>query len=58
MDFQVNDRTYFLNIGDDDSGWEVMVATPNGPCQIRVHRDTRDSRRVIMLGDERGRLPN
>jgi hypothetical protein len=58
MDFQVNDQTYFLNIGDnDDSGWEVMVSTPNGPRQIHVYRDTRNARHLVML-EEDGRLPN
>lgn len=58
MDFQVNDQTYFLSIGDDGSGWEVMVSTPNGPRPIPVYRDTRDARPVIMLEEEGGRLPN
>ena len=57
MDFQVNDQTYFLNVGD--GGWEVMVSTPNGPMPIPVHRDTRDERPVIVLEEEgSGRLPN
>lgn len=55
MDFQVNDETYFLNVGDDDGGWEVMVSTPNGPRQIPVHGDTRH---VIVVDEEGGRLPN
>jgi hypothetical protein len=42
MDFQVNDQTYFVNVGD--AGWEVMVSTPNGPQSIPVYRDTHDAR--------------
>jgi hypothetical protein len=56
MDFQVNDQTYFLNLGD--SGWEVMVSTPNGPMPIAVHRDTRDGGPVLVLQEEGDRLPN
>ncbi|HVI08461.1 MAG TPA: hypothetical protein VND65_09225 [Candidatus Binatia bacterium] len=56
MDFQVNDQTYFLTMGDE--GWEVMVSTPEGPRPIPVYGDTRDSRTVLMLQDEHGRLPN
>lgn len=58
MDFQVNDETYFLNIGDTDGGWEVMVATPNGARQIPVYQDTRDSRKVVVPEEEDDRLPN
>ena len=58
MDFQVNDETYFLNLGEDGSGWEVIVSTPNGPRQVPVYRDTRDVRPVIVLEEESSRLPN
>jgi hypothetical protein len=58
MDFQVNDQTYFLNVGEDGSGWEVMVSTPNGPMSIPVYRDTRDTQPVLMLQEEDSRLPN
>ena len=56
MDFQVNDETYFLNVGED--GWEVMVSTPKGPMLIPVYRDTRDGRPLLVLQEEDGRLPN
>ena len=58
MDFQVNDQTYFLNVGDDASGWKVMVSTPKGPRQIPVYQDTRDARPVIVLEEEDDGLPN
>jgi hypothetical protein len=56
MDFQVNDQTYFLSVGD--GGWEVMVSTPNGPRLIPVYRDTQDGRTTLVLQEEDGRLPN
>ncbi len=58
MDFQVNDQTYFLSVGDDGSGWEVMVSTPNGPMPIPVYRDTGDARPLLVLQEEDGRQPN
>jgi hypothetical protein len=58
VDFQVNNETYFLNIGDNDGGWEVMVSTPSGPRQVPVYRDTRHARPLIVLEQEGDRLPN
>lgn len=58
MDFQVNDQTYFLNIGDNDGGWEVMVATPNGAREIPVYVDSAQGERTIVLQADEHRLPN
>jgi hypothetical protein len=40
LDFQVNDQTYFLGLGDEEGEWEVFVASPNGPRRIPVYVDT------------------
>lgn len=39
LDFQVNDQTYFLGLGDEEGEWEVFVASPNGPRRIPVYID-------------------
>lgn len=39
LDFQVNDQTYFLGLGDEDGEWEVFVASANGPRRIPVYID-------------------
>jgi hypothetical protein len=59
MDFQVNDQTYFLNVGD--GGWEVMVATPDGMRAIPVYEDAPDDddEHAVVIQDERkGRIVN
>lgn len=39
LDFQVNDQTYFLGLGEEEGEWEVFVASPNGPRRIPVYVD-------------------
>jgi hypothetical protein len=58
MDFRVNDQTYFLSVGEDSSGWEVIVSTPNGPRPIPVYRDAQVARPVLVLQEEGSMLPN
>jgi hypothetical protein len=43
MDFQVNDQTYFVNLGENPGDWEVFVSTPNGARSIPVYNDAADS---------------
>jgi hypothetical protein len=43
MDFQVNDQTYFVSVGDDQEDWHVFVSTPNGARSIPVYNDAADS---------------
>jgi hypothetical protein len=56
MDFQVQEQTYFINLADDQ--WEVMVATPTGAMEIPVYVDAANSRPIVMLQEEKHRLPN
>ena len=39
LDFQVNDQTYFLGLGEQEGEWEVFVASPSGPRRIPVYVD-------------------
>jgi hypothetical protein len=39
MDFQVNDQTYFVSVGEDQEDWHVFVSTPNGARSIPVYND-------------------
>jgi hypothetical protein len=58
MDFQVHEQTYFLNLAEDENRWEVLVATPSGSMPIPVYVDAADSRPIVVLQDEKHRLPN
>ncbi len=39
MDFQVNEETYYLDLGEDDRQWIVLVETPTGTRRIPVYED-------------------
>ncbi|HTS35410.1 MAG TPA: hypothetical protein VMH04_07045 [Candidatus Solibacter sp.] len=39
MDFQVNEETYFVNLGEERGGWEVFVSTPTGARPVAVYDD-------------------
>jgi hypothetical protein len=39
LDFQVNDQTYFVSLGENPGDWEVFVSTPNGARAIPVYND-------------------
>jgi hypothetical protein len=61
MDFQVNDQTYFVSLGEYPGDWEVFVATPNGARAIPVYNDAADSEdsdiddSAILVEDKRRR---
>jgi hypothetical protein len=56
MDFQVQEQTYFINLADDQ--WEVMVATPTGAMEIPVYVDAPKSSPIVVMHEEKQRLPN
>ena len=56
MDFQVQEQTYFINLADDQ--WEVMVATPTGAMEIPVYVDAQKSSPIVVMHEEKQRLPN
>jgi hypothetical protein len=58
MDFQVNEQTYFLSLAEDDKQWEVFVSTPAGPLSIPVYVDAAEGRPLVVLQEEKHRLPN
>ena len=58
MDFQVNDQTYFVSLGENPGEWHVFVSTPNGARSIPVYNDVADSDSedsTILVDDKRGR---
>jgi hypothetical protein len=58
MDFQVNDQTYFVSLGENPGDWEVFVSTPNGARPIPVYNDEADSEvedSTILVDDKRRR---
>jgi len=58
MDFQVQEQTYFLTLADDDKRWEVFVATPTGARPVPVYVDAEKIGSVVVLPDEKLRMPN
>jgi hypothetical protein len=58
MDFQVNEETYFLDLAEDENRWEFSVSTPNGARSIPVYVDAQNSERLIVLQEDKHRLPN
>ena len=60
MDFQVNDQTYFVSLGENPGDWEVFVSTPNGARAIPVYNDVADSddstiEDALLVDDKRRR---
>jgi hypothetical protein len=58
MDFQVNDQTYFLSLAEDDRRREVFVSTPSGALTIPVYVDAPEAGPLVVLQEEKHRLPN
>jgi hypothetical protein len=58
MDFQVHEQTYFLSLAEDRQQWEVFVATPTGARPVPVYVDAAMSEPIIVLQEEKQRLPN
>ncbi|MGA8440890.1 MAG: hypothetical protein WB762_29935 [Candidatus Sulfotelmatobacter sp.] len=58
MDFQVNDQTYFLSLADDERRWRVLVSTRRGARRIPVYEDAAESAPLVVLQEEKHRLPN
>jgi hypothetical protein len=56
MDFQVQEQTYFINLAEE--GWEVLVATPSGAMPIPVYVDAAEMRPIVVVQDEKRRMPN
>ena len=58
MDFQVHEQTYFLSLAEDEKQWEVFVATPDGARPVPVYVDAAEAGPIVVLAEERHRLPN
>jgi hypothetical protein len=58
MDFQVNDQTYFVSVGDEQDEWHVFVSTPTGARPIPVYNDAADAETEetpVLVEDKRRR---
>ena len=58
MDFQVNEQTYFLSLAEDEKQWEVFVSTPAGAMSIPVYVDAAEAGPLVVIQEEKRRLPN
>ena len=58
MNFQVHEDTYFLSLAEDERRWEFFVSTPAGSREIPVYVDLPEAQPIVMLQEERHRMPN
>jgi len=58
MDFQVHEQTYFLSLAEDEKQWEVFVATPTGARPVPVYVDAAKSGPIVVLQEEKHRMPS
>ena len=58
MDFQVHEQTYFLSLAEDERQWEVFVSTPTGARPVPVYVDAAKFRPLVVLQEEKHRMPN
>ena len=58
MDFQVNEQTYFLTLAEDERQWRVFVSSPTGAWSIPVYEDATELGPLVMLQEEKHRIPN
>jgi hypothetical protein len=58
MDFQVNEQTYFLTLAEDERQWRVFVSSPTGAWPIPVYEDATELGPLVMLQEEKHRIPN
>jgi len=58
MDFQVNERTYFLSLAEDDRRCLVFVSPPRGAWRIPVYEDAAESEPLLVLQEEKHRIPS
>ena len=57
MDFQVHEQTYFINLAEENQ-WEVLLETPSGVMPIPVYVDAPEAGPLVVLQEEKHRLPN
>ena len=55
MDFQVNDQTYFVSVGEDAGEWVVLVSTPTGARAIPVYVDEAEPEESTILVEDKRR---
>jgi hypothetical protein len=58
MDFQVHEQTYFLSLAEDEEKWLLFVSTPTGTRPVPVYVDRPDSEPLVVLQEEKQRMPN
>ena len=58
MDFQVNDETYFVSLAEDERRWRVFVSTPTGAWRIQVYEDAAEVGPLLVVQEDKHRLPN
>jgi hypothetical protein len=58
MDFQVNERTYFLGMDEDDRRWQLFVSEPGGAREIPVYEDAPELPALVVLQEDKRRLLN
>ena len=55
MDFQVNNQTYFVTLGENQDDWQVFVSTPEGAVSIPVYQDEAEFTDSPVLTEDKKR---
>ena len=60
MDFQVNNETYFLSLGENERQWRLFVATERGARPVPVYVDAPefDDVKIVIEDEDEGRIVN
>lgn len=60
MDFQVNNQTYFVTLGENLDDWQVFVSTPEGAMSIPVYQDAAElgDASVLVEDNKRRKIVN
>jgi hypothetical protein len=58
VQFEVNDQTYFLSLAENERRWLVFVSTPTGPMPVPVYVDAGEFADLMMLVEDKYRVPN
>ncbi|HTW59885.1 MAG TPA: hypothetical protein VMD99_17285 [Terriglobales bacterium] len=55
MDFQINNETYFVSLGDNEGEWEVFVSTPAGTRPVPVYEDAPEFEDLTIVVEDKER---
>jgi hypothetical protein len=55
LDFEVNNETYFIDLGPEEGQWLVFAQTPTGVRRVPVYVDAPETDDLPLLVEDRNR---